>query len=122
MGSVILTSNIRTDRTGYFVAKRIIDLILAIIFLIATLPVWIIISILIMVDSPGSAFFRQKRVGSRRQRISGQTVWDVQEFTVYKFRTMRKDADQGKHQAYIEAYVRGNEETFQNEHGEDIRK
>ena len=62
--------------------KRVVDLILAGTALAAGWPFLAALAILIRIDSPGPVLFRQERAG-RRSRP----------FTVYKFRTMRADAD-----------------------------
>jgi len=64
------------------IIKRIIDVVLSGILLIALFPVFIIICIAIKLDSEGPALFKQKRVG-----LGGQP------FTIYKFRTMVKNAE-----------------------------
>lgn len=58
-------------------AKRLFDLALTIPALIVCLPFLVIFAVLIRIDSPGPAFFRQKRVG-KEGRL----------FNIYKFRTM----------------------------------
>ncbi len=60
--------------------KRLVDVICAILGLIITLPLFIIIAIAIKLDSKGSIFFAQKRVG------------EDSDFYFYKFRTMIEDA------------------------------
>lgn len=62
--------------------RRIFDLFLATILFVMMLPVMLITSIIIMLETPGGAFYLQKRVGK-----------DFKEFTVYKFRSMVKDAE-----------------------------
>ena len=62
--------------------KRALDLILACLGLVATLPIWLVIILAVKLDSPGSAFFVQDRVGK-----------DGRRFRFYKFRTMRVDAE-----------------------------
>ena len=62
--------------------KRLIDLIVALLILVIGLPLWIGIIIAIATSSEGGAIYRQKRVGRK-----GRT------FTMYKFRTMRQDAE-----------------------------
>ena len=57
--------------------KRIFDLLLATIGLIVFSPLFIIISIFILMDSKGGVFYRQIRVGM-----------NMQDFNLYKFRTM----------------------------------
>ncbi|TAE57203.1 MAG: sugar transferase [Nostocales cyanobacterium] len=73
-----------------FWLKRIFDICFAIVFLIITSPIYLAIAIAIVIDSPGSPFYRQTRVG-----LHGK------EFKVWKFRTMRNDAD--KMQKELEA-------------------
>lgn len=62
--------------------KKIIDFILSIIGLIILSPIFIIIAILIKIDSKGPVFFKQKRLG-----LKGQI------FHIYKFRTMVVNAE-----------------------------
>jgi len=63
-------------------AKRLLDLLIAIPLLIVISPLWIFIVLWIKVDSPGSAIFRQQRVGRKGDL-----------FTIYKFRTMVPNAE-----------------------------
>ena len=61
--------------------KRLIDFILAIIgILVLSIPM-LIIALLVKVDSPGPAFFRQKRVGMNKSY-----------FSILKFRSMSIEA------------------------------
>ena len=60
--------------------KRVIDFILSLIGLIVLSPVFIILCIWIKLDSKGSVFFRQKRVGKNKKH-----------FNILKFRTMYID-------------------------------
>ncbi len=64
--------------------KRGHDLLLALLGIMLLLPLWPVIALRVRVDSPGPILFRQVRVG-RNER----------EFVLYKFRTMRQDAEQG---------------------------
>ncbi|MBV6624858.1 MAG: sugar transferase [Rivularia sp. (in: Bacteria)] len=73
-----------------FGIKRLFDFCFSLILIILLAPVYISIAILIKLDSPGSVFFRQKRVGLHRK-----------EFLIWKFRTMITDAE--KVQASLEA-------------------
>lgn len=63
--------------TAYFAFKRIIDLLSSITLLILFLPVWIIVPILIRLDSPGPIIFKHKRIGKNGR-----------EFYMWKFRSM----------------------------------
>jgi lipopolysaccharide/colanic/teichoic acid biosynthesis glycosyltransferase len=62
----------------YRLVKQIIDTVAAILLLLISLPFWPLIILLIKLDSPGSAFFKQERTG-----YLGRS------FTIIKFRTMR---------------------------------
>lgn len=57
--------------------KRFFDWVLALLLLIFLWPIFLIIGLLVKLDSPGPAIFRQRRVGQ-----NGKI------FTIYKFRTM----------------------------------
>ena len=70
------------------VAKRLIDLSLSAVILVAVLPLMALVAIAIRLDSPGPVIFRQQRVGENGRL-----------FTMYKFRTMTADAEQ--HQASV---------------------
>ena len=64
--------------------KRILDIILSLIAIIITLPIFLIVGILVLIFIGQPASFRQKRPG-KNEKI----------FTMYKFRTMtnKKDED-----------------------------
>lgn len=61
--------------------KRLFDIIFSLIGIIFLAPVYIIISILIMLDSKGGVLYKQERTGK------GDKI-----FKVLKFRTMRPDS------------------------------
>ncbi len=63
--------------------KRVIDLIVSFLGLILLLPLFLIVAILIKLTSPGPILFKQSRM-STNGRI----------FSVYKFRSMYKDAQE----------------------------
>lgn len=67
---------------SYFV-KRHLDRVLAVGALVLLSPVLLLLAAAIRLDSPGSAFFRQERVGR-----------DERSFRIWKFRTMTVDAEQ----------------------------
>lgn len=62
--------------------KRIIDIFASAFMLILLFPFGLVIALLIASDSRGGVFYRQSRVGRYNR-----------DFTLYKFRTMRTDAD-----------------------------
>ena len=65
------------------ILKRAFDLVVAIVVLIIISPVLLLVCVLIKIDSKGSVFFLQERVGL-----------DGTSFSVIKFRSMRTDAEQ----------------------------
>lgn len=91
--NVALTSASRTVQVG---AKRLIDVVGAIVMLVVLLPVFLIVAILVRRSSPGPVFFRQARMG-----YGGRV------FRIHKFRTMFHNADPAPHQAYYQALVNG---------------
>jgi exopolysaccharide biosynthesis polyprenyl glycosylphosphotransferase len=71
--------------------KRLFDLVVAILLFIVLAPLLLTIAMLICLDSPGGIFFKQTRIGK-----SGRY------FTMWKFRSMIKNADQQKHELHNE--------------------
>ena len=66
--------------------KRVMDLILAVIGLLLTLPLYPFIALAIRLESKGPVFFRQNRV----RRVTDSTATY---FHMIKFRSMRADAE-----------------------------
>lgn len=66
-----------------YAVKRVIDRLVAVAALIVLSPVLLALAVAIRLDSPGPAFFRQRRVGR------GDST-----FTIWKLRTMSRDAEQ----------------------------
>jgi len=64
------------------VGRRVGDILVSLMLLIATLPVMALTAALIRLDSPGPVLYRQERVG-----LHGRV------FTLFKFRSMRQDAE-----------------------------
>ena len=62
--------------------KRTLDVLLALTFVICFLPFYLLLAALTYFTSPGPAIFKQERLGK-----------DGQSFTMYKFRSMRADAE-----------------------------
>jgi lipopolysaccharide/colanic/teichoic acid biosynthesis glycosyltransferase len=81
---------------AYLFSKRVIELAICIAVLPAVLGLIAIIAVMITLDSPGSPFFIQERVGK-----------DGRRFRMYKFRTLRNDYDNCEHRAFMQAFVLG---------------
>lgn len=62
--------------------KRILDLCAAFILLVCTSPIMLLAALAVRLESPGPVIYSQRRVG-----LFGKT------FTVFKFRSMRNDAE-----------------------------
>lgn len=62
--------------------KRAFDVIFSLALLVPALPIMLITAIIVRLESPGPVIYRQDRVGLHEK-----------EFTVYKFRSMRADAE-----------------------------
>lgn len=64
--------------------KRLFDIVASSLGLIALSPLFLVLALWIKADSRGPVFYRQTRVGK-----------DNRDFRLYKFRSMRPDADKG---------------------------
>ncbi len=80
------------------IAKRGLDLTLAILLLVLLLPLLLIVAILIKLDTPGPILFRQRRLGK-----------DMRPFQVLKFRTMRTNCSPELHVRYIAQLANGDD-------------
>lgn len=83
VSKILATSYLRyKERKTYRVLSRILDLILASVVIFLTLPTMALIALCIYMSNGGPVIFKQKRLGKNGVP-----------FTIYKFRTMRKDAE-----------------------------
>lgn len=62
--------------------KRLIDLVVSFLVVVIGLPLWFLVALVIRLTSPGPAIYRQRRIGQKGR-----------EFTMFKFRTMRENAE-----------------------------
>lgn len=69
-------------KTWEWIVKRMLDILISVIVIIGFLPLWIILSLAIVIDSPGPVLYRQKRMGKNKLI-----------FNLFKFRSMVKDAE-----------------------------
>lgn len=70
--------------------KRLIDVVLAVLFLAILSPLFFIISILIKITSKGPIFYKSRVVGKMEK-----------EFVLYKFRTMKINQDSSFHNKFM---------------------
>ena len=79
--AVIFSSGFRQHRVTRF-TKRFVDLLVSVNGLLLLSPVFVLIALLIKMDSTGPVFYRQYRVG-----LLGRP------FLIWKFRSMKQDAE-----------------------------
>ncbi len=83
--NLIVNSNIKIEKTHsktYLGIKYIIDVMFSLFGVIVSSPIILIFSLLIILESPGSPFYFQERLG-----LNGN------KFSVMKLRSMRNDAE-----------------------------
>jgi lipopolysaccharide/colanic/teichoic acid biosynthesis glycosyltransferase len=96
-------------RSWSLAAKWLFDRVVGVVALVVTLPVLIVVGAVVAVSSRGPVLFAQKRIGRHGRP-----------FTIYKFRTMRADAEAYlvSHPELAEAY---RENDFKLAIHEDVR-
>ena len=78
----MLPNNFNRQRWSYLFFKRAFDIVASSVILLLLSPVFLLVAILIKLESPGPVFYTSRRVG-RYYRI----------FDFYKFRSMRTNSD-----------------------------
>lgn len=82
-GTAMLTFTASPAESWALLLKAVIDRVAAVALLLFLWPLFIVIAVLIKIDSPGPVFFVQERVGLYKRR-----------FRMYKFRTMVQNAEE----------------------------
>jgi len=88
------------------ILRRVFDVTAASVALLLLAPVMLLLAVAIRLDSPGPIFYTQDRIGinrrrrerrsDRRQRDGRRTIVQAgRPFRIWKFRTMRPDAEAG---------------------------
>ncbi|MBV9706434.1 MAG: sugar transferase [Chloroflexi bacterium] len=80
----------------YKSAKRVLDLMITLLLIVPLCLVCMMVAVMIRLDSKGTIFYRQKRVG-----LGGK------EFYMYKFRSMVEHCDDSVHRAAITKFMSG---------------
>lgn len=75
--------------------KRIMDIAGGMLLLLILSPVFLLIAAALKLTSPGPILFPQERIG-----------FMARPFTMWKFRTMRVDADPGPHHEFVTKFIR----------------
>jgi lipopolysaccharide/colanic/teichoic acid biosynthesis glycosyltransferase len=86
----------RSESRWLSATRRLADLLVSGLLIALLSPLLIGVALAVRLDSRGPALFRQRRVGYRER-----------EFTVFKFRSMRLDADPRGHREYVTALIAG---------------
>lgn len=96
----------------YHFIKRLFDILVSGLSLIIFSPVFLLIAILIRIDSRGKAFYRHKRIGK-----NGETIY------LYKFRSMYSDSKERLEEMLQDPEIRKEwEENFKLENDPRITK
>ena len=85
--------------SGARILKRTFDFVSAALSITLLFPLWLLIALLIKLDSKGAVLYTQERVGM-----------DGRLFLLYKFRTMAAGADSDLHREYQRAFIAGRAE------------
>jgi exopolysaccharide biosynthesis polyprenyl glycosylphosphotransferase len=97
VGSLPMVTLFRSPlSSGARIVKRTSDLLIAAAALTVLAPLWLLIALLIKLDSRGPVFYKQERVGM-----------DGRIFLFYKFRSMQVGSDDATHREYQRAYISG---------------
>lgn len=86
-GTLAIETNYHLLNKQEMIIKRVFDMALTLMLLLVTWPIFIILALLVRLDSKGPILYTQKRLG-----INGK------EFDSYKFRTMFENAEQKLHE------------------------
>jgi len=81
-----------TETRIWVIARRCFDLLAGSTLILIASPLMIAVAVAVRLDSHGPSLFRQRRLGYRQR-----------EFTLFKFRSMRNEADEKRHREYVAA-------------------
>jgi lipopolysaccharide/colanic/teichoic acid biosynthesis glycosyltransferase len=98
-GSVPTVTTSAAPRLGAWLVDascRALDVIGSLLLLVLLSPVLLVLAIVVRLDSPGPALFRQRRLGR-----------DLEPFTVNKFRTMHHGAAHDHHREFVLGLIKG---------------
>lgn len=104
-------------RRTYYIAKRVMDVILTALLLVLFAPVMLAVALAVRLDSPGKIIFSQDRMGYDWR--TGQ----LRPFKFLKFRSMYENIDQSVHKEYIKSWINGTNGNGANGHNKqaDLR-
>jgi exopolysaccharide biosynthesis polyprenyl glycosylphosphotransferase len=79
--------------------KRMVDVVLAVVGLLVSAPLFLVIALLVKRSGPGPVFYVQERLGR-----------DGRPFRFYKFRTMQHNSDDAIHREFAAMFINGDAE------------
>jgi len=91
-GGGIFTMIMSFLRSAYHISKRVMDIVISCIAIIILAPLCLMVAILIKLTSKGPVFYSQTRSGK-----------DGKHFEIYKFRTMKTDAEKASGPVWAKA-------------------
>jgi lipopolysaccharide/colanic/teichoic acid biosynthesis glycosyltransferase len=106
-------------RSWYYAIKRLLDIIVSTTALLLLVPVMLLIAVLVRLDTPGPAIFKQERVTAKRKASPIGETWEISIFTCYKFRSMYNDTTPELHRAFFKAFIESDQEEMAQLNGED---
>jgi exopolysaccharide biosynthesis polyprenyl glycosylphosphotransferase len=83
-GIPLIEVNTQLLKTWQEALKKVLDVVFSALVLILGSPVWLLLAIIVKLDSPGPVFYKQERVG-KNGRL----------FMMFKYRSMKQDAEKG---------------------------
>ena len=112
MTTVMDEEQVKSKRYFYLTIKRLFDIIVSGISLILLSPLFLIIGIMIKMDSKGKVFYKHKRIGK-----DGKYIY------LYKFRSMYSDSKERLEEMLKDPVIRKEwEENYKLEHDPRITK
>lgn len=84
-GKLITQEKLEKNKKGYLIVKRIFDIVVSFLGLCVCAPLFIIVAILIKLDSKGPVFYKSIRIGK-----------NCKQFNIYKFRSMYTNREELK--------------------------
>jgi lipopolysaccharide/colanic/teichoic acid biosynthesis glycosyltransferase len=95
-GTFLLPPTVVPRARRNYALKRVFDFLVSLIAIILLSPLLALVAIIVKLDSKGPALFKQERIGQYGKP-----------FMVYKFRSMRTDANDEVHRAAVEKFMQG---------------
>jgi lipopolysaccharide/colanic/teichoic acid biosynthesis glycosyltransferase len=94
-----------TVSPAYYLVKRVMDIALALVLLVVTLPVAALVIVATMIESGRHVVFVQERMGVRVRWLSGAA--ELRPFRMFKFRSMVTTSGSEEHRRHIESLAAG---------------